>query len=187
MNTNLVLLRDRDEPIVPFNILPSSVENELPRVLESYPVADMTKKKMLAALELLGYITKACRVAGISVGTHGTWVQTDPEYANYVELAKQTFKEHVEYEALRRAIYGWWKIEYFKGEEVGRHVEYDTKLLQMFITAHAPEKFTSRIEVKQEITNVPVVIPEEQRAKLVEIYWESVKSLPATTLKESVE
>src|SRR3990167_9510700 len=120
MKDNITLLRDLEEPTILFNLLPTSVENELPIVIEQYPIVDITKRKMLAALELLGYVTKAVRVAGISATTHSEWMQNDPEYAQYVEVALQNFKDHVEYEALRRALYGWWEVEYYKGEEIGR-------------------------------------------------------------------
>lgn len=61
------------------------------------------KDRFLAAFELNGIVSYACKAAGVPRSTVYLWREQDPEFARAMEEAKEVAIESLEAEAIRRA------------------------------------------------------------------------------------
>src|SRR5690606_13869532 len=70
------------------------------------------KRKFLDAYRELHFIKAACQATGISRGTHIYWLNSDPDYAELFEYARQDVLDTLEAEAWRRGYEGVERIKY---------------------------------------------------------------------------
>lgn len=117
-----------------------------------------TKAQVLEALARQGIVSMACESAGISNDLHWKWVQTDPQYAAAVEIAKERAADKLEEEAWRRAVVGWEEPIYQGGKLVGtKHLRSDVLLIFMMKGAR-PMKYRDNSPITNINASGPVQV-----------------------------
>jgi hypothetical protein len=110
------------------------------------------KKTFLAAFAHCGRIRRAAQAAQVSWRLHYYWLEDDPDYAAAFEAAKKMAGDFLEDEAIRRAMEGWEKPVYYKGEHVDNERVYSDLLLIVMLKAAKPEKYRENVKVEAELT-----------------------------------
>jgi len=104
------------------------------------------KTSLLAAYEVCGVISHACRAAGVSRSSHYNWMNGSEDYRKRFEEARVVAAEYIETEARRRAVDGWDEPVFQKGKRVGTKRCYSDLLLVMLLNAKMPEKFRRTLD-----------------------------------------
>lgn len=102
----------------------------------------------LAALEITGVVTAACRAVGIASSTPYHWFELHPEYKYLWDESERISRDALVLEARRRAIEGTQKTVYQKGIAVGTEQVYSDNLLLALLKAKFPEEFADRFVIK---------------------------------------
>jgi hypothetical protein len=112
------------------------------------------KEAFLAALRTTGSIRAAARRAtpgNKSIdGPHSTFrmaLQRDPDFAAAAQEAMDDALGGLEAEAMRRAVEGYKRPIYQKGELVGYETVYSDNMLLTLLRARAPESYSDRRDV----------------------------------------
>jgi hypothetical protein len=71
------------------------------------------------------------------------------------------FKEGIEVEIYRRAVFGWEEEVYQQGEFAGTMRKFDSRLLEMLAKRHIPE-FKERFEVEHHLPPGTLAVPMKQ-------------------------
>lgn len=95
----------------------------------------------LLKLAETGNVSKACRFAKVSRPTAYEHKNSDTEFADAWELARQIAVGLLEDEAWRRAREGWLEPVFYKGEKEGSVRKYSDTLLIFLLKAHYPERY----------------------------------------------
>lgn len=137
----------------------------MPRSTPGNRAPGITKAQQQAFLRAFaetGIIRDAAEAANIHRCTHWRWLQ-DPEYAAAYEAATAEAADRIEREALRRALEGWEEPVFQGGKQVGTVRKFDSRLLELLLKAHKPERFRERHQVDQ---NTTVTVRSELDAEL---------------------
>ena len=109
-------------------------------------------RKRLFLDELLrngGHVEKACRAAGVTRWTIGSYRDDDPEFGAQWENIQEYNVERLESEVDRRAL-GWEEEIVFQGRKTGETVtRYSDTLLMFRLKALRPERYREGPGVKQ--------------------------------------
>lgn len=93
------------------------------------------------------YVTRACKVSGVSRSTAYQWRSEDPVFAErWAEVDEQNV-EALEAEARRRGMHGTLKPVFYKGDEVGQVREYSDALIMFMLKAKRPDVYRDRAHV----------------------------------------
>jgi hypothetical protein len=97
----------------------------------------------------------AAQAAGISTRQAWEWRKKRPEFGAACDEACKIGAHVIEVEGYRRAVHGWEKPIYGRDKDgnpvlVGHERLYDTRLMEMMLRAHMPEKYSPKIQ--QEIS-----------------------------------
>lgn len=112
------------------------------------------KEAFLAALRTTGSLRAAARLASpgsrSAEGPHSTFrmaLQRDPEFAAAASEALDDALGSLEAEAMRRAVEGYKRPVYQKGQLVGYETVYSDNMLLTLLRARAPESYSERRDV----------------------------------------
>jgi len=95
-----------------------------------------------------GTVRHAAKAAGIHERTHYDWLESgDPAYADAWAAAQESFTEHLEREAARRAVDGQAVGVYYQGDRVGEELKKSDNLLMFLLKARRPEVYKDRTEL----------------------------------------
>ncbi len=114
---------------------------------------DIRKKRevFLTHLAMDGSPQRAAQNAGLGYRALRLAYNKYPDFAEQWELAKIIYAEFVaEDEVRRRAIEGYVKDVWYKGNPVGSEIQYDSGLTIAWLKANLREKYTERKETKIE-------------------------------------
>lgn len=120
--------------------------------LKSFSIRHPKKRAFLSIYSLVGNISRASKLVGISRDTHQEWKHTDPEYARAFDEAHNRSIDVLEAEAMRRAVQGVQKPVYHQGEQVGAITDYSDVLLIFLMKGARPEKYRDNYHVTSEHT-----------------------------------
>ena len=96
------------------------------------------KARFLACLRVTGQLQKSAQECGISVTTVRRHMKDDKEFNAAYDEAYGDFKEAIEAEIMRRAIYGWDEPVFQQGELAGTVRKFDSRLLELMAKRHIP-------------------------------------------------
>lgn len=88
-------------------------------------------------------------------------LQKDPAFQLAYDEAMNDFKESIELEIARRAMFGWEEEVYQQGEYVGTMRKYDSRLLEMLAKRHIPQ-FKEKFEVEHHLPPGTLAVPMKQ-------------------------
>lgn len=111
---------------------------------------DDWRPPFLEAFRKSGNVTGACRAAGVARSTVYEAREKDEAFAARWREAEDEAADLLEEEARRRAVDGWEEPVFYKGEQVSAVRRWDSRLLEVLLRAHKPEKY--RENVKHEHT-----------------------------------
>lgn len=98
-------------------------------------------KQFLDTLSTSGNIRSSAAVHGISEAAIENRRRSDPNFADAVDIARQMATYKLEEEARRRALHGVERDVYYKGEVVGKQLEYSDKLLTLLLQANDKDRY----------------------------------------------
>jgi hypothetical protein len=110
------------------------------------------QQRYLSAVAKSGTLTAGCKAARVSPHTVYRW-REDAAFAEEEAIARESFADALEQEAVRRAWRGVKTVRpiYARGEMVGEVVEteYSDALMVLMLKALRPEKYRERVETRQ--------------------------------------
>jgi hypothetical protein len=119
-------------------------------------VTEERKLKFLETLAMSGNITSAAACHGLTVNSINTEKRKDAKFAEAIEIARGMALMELEDVARSRALHGIEKDVYFKGDVVGKEIQYDNKLLMFLMQAADKQTYgknpASNISVTQNIS-----------------------------------
>lgn len=105
---------------------------------------DDARERFLTALTVSCNVTTACKAAGIGRQTAYMWRKEDEGFAEAWADALEEAVDALEQEAWRRAHDGVDKPIVYQGVVTGTYREYDSRLMEILLKAHRPEKYIER-------------------------------------------
>lgn len=105
------------------------------------------KAAWLDAFEEEIYVTRACKVSGVSRSTAYQWRSEDPLFAERWQEVDEANVEALEAEARRRGMHGVLEPVFFKGDEVGQIRKYSDALIMFMLKAKRPDVYRDRAHV----------------------------------------
>ena len=132
-------------------------------------MTDRVKAKFIAALTRTANVSQAARAAQISRKTAYARRASDAAFAEQWKEALETACDALEAEAWRRAVEGVDDPVYYQGQKTGTRKVYSTRLMELLLKAHRPQKYKERIA--SEVTGRdggPVEIRTDAGARLKE-------------------
>jgi hypothetical protein len=111
------------------------------------------REAFLGALRVVPNVSRACRLAGISISTANAAKQKDEAFAAQWLEALDEGVERMEEEAHRRAFIGYpGKPMIQNGAIVAEVTEYSDALAALLLKAHKPGKYRDNVNVTGELT-----------------------------------
>ena len=110
------------------------------------------KGRFLQLYRLTGQLQRAAQEAGISSTTVREHQKHDVDFRTACDEAYGDFKEAIESEIMRRAIFGWEEPVYQQGVLAGTIRKYSERLLELLAKRHIPE-----YKEKHEVTHTGTV------------------------------
>ena len=107
----------------------------------AHRVTAARKAAFLDRLARTGNVTAAARDAGIGQSTVYKLRRKCPDFDRGWDEALEQALAALEIEARRRAVEGWDKPVYYRGQPVGTVRHYSDKLLELLLKAHRPEVY----------------------------------------------
>lgn len=97
--------------------------------------------------------TIASQAAGVSTVTAWQWRKRNAKFAQQCEEACKIGAHTIEAEGYRRAVHGWDKPIYGRDKDgnpvlVGHERLYDTKLMEMMLRGHMPERYQPKLQAE---------------------------------------
>lgn len=92
------------------------------------------KDRFLKHLAKVGFINKACELAGVSHDAVSNWCD-DKKFADQMDIALDGIGQIAEQEAIRRGITGYDRPVFYEGKQVATTVEYSDKLMSLILRA----------------------------------------------------
>jgi hypothetical protein len=117
------------------------------------PVAEQ-KAKYLEGFAEYCTITGGCKAANVAPETVYVWREMDDEFVIKENQLRLALTDRLEQEAIRRALEGWDRPIYQRGELVGYERVFDGSLLKMLLAAYRPDKFRENINVSGTVEQV---------------------------------
>ena len=117
------------------------------------PVA-VQKAKYLEGFAQYCTITGGCAAAGVDNTTVYQWREMDDTFVLREQQLRLALTDRMEAEAIRRALEGWDRPIYQKGELCGYERVYDGSLLKMLLAAYRPDKFRENINISGTVEQV---------------------------------
>jgi hypothetical protein len=108
----------------------------------------------LAALATDGTMRTGCKDGHVRFETVLKWREHDDTFVLRENQVKSEFADALEAEAVRRALVGYDRPIYQRGELVGYERVYSDMLLKLLLTAYKPEKFRERVDVSGTVEQV---------------------------------
>ena len=99
-------------------------------------------RRFLRNFAEFGIIHKACEVSGLSASSVSNLRKRDPDFLAAFQRARESAADKLESEAHRRAVEGYDRPIFQKGEQVGVERVYSDRLLEIMLRANKPEKFS---------------------------------------------
>lgn len=119
----------------------------LERLFKVGKTRKIVKKRLLTALAESGMLTKACKKAGVTTGSHYYWLQTDPDYVAAYDLVTQIQNTVLKEEIWNRAVNGHKRPVIYKGEIVSYYMEKSDELLKFEAQARMAEYKSNNINI----------------------------------------
>src|SRR5215471_17866026 len=124
------------------NEAPENGSGEMPAIIEAeqketrlrafHHIAHSKKRRLLIAYAEVGTLRGAARLAAMDWRMHYNWLDTDNEYAESFERAKQMAADHGEDCVYERAFNGYDCQLTYKGRVTGHVIKEHSDLLSMF-------------------------------------------------------
>lgn len=105
------------------------------------------KALFLVALAEVPVIAHACKAAGVNRVTAWRAREADPEFAKAWDDAMEEGIDRAEQEAFRRAVVGYEKPVWYKGELVGTEIVHSDALLALILKGRRKATYSERKEV----------------------------------------
>jgi len=105
------------------------------------------KALFLVALAEVPVIAHACKAAGVNRVTAWRARETDPEFAKAWDDAMEEGIDRAEQEAFRRAVVGYEKPVWYKGELVGTETVHSDALLALILKGRRKKLYAERTEL----------------------------------------
>ncbi len=105
------------------------------------------KPTFLAALRELPVVAHACKAVGIERSTAYRAREADPEFAQAWDDAMEEGIDRAEQEAFRRAVAGYEKPVWYKGELVGTETVHSDALLALILKGRRKKVYAERTEL----------------------------------------
>lgn len=105
------------------------------------------KALFLVALAEVPVIAHACKAAGVNRVTAWRARETDPEFAKAWDDAMEEGIDRAEQEAFRRAVVGYEKPVWYKGELVGAETVHSDALLALILKGRRKKLYAERTEL----------------------------------------
>jgi hypothetical protein len=109
--------------------------------MESHELAHPKKAAFLAAFALTGNVTDACKLSEVPRRTHYDWLTADGGYVEAFAEAKKEAIDHLEREAVRRAVEGVEEPVFYQGMVCGAIRKYSDTLLIFLLKGANPQKY----------------------------------------------
>lgn len=130
------------------------------------------KKAFLDAFKQAGNIALACRMTGTPRIDVYRWKEKDQDFAAAFSDAEMEAVEHLEAEALRRAVHGVQRLKFGASgkpvidPETGepyRELDYSDTLLIFLLKARDPKKYArNQLELSGEVTTGLILLPQRE-------------------------
>lgn len=105
------------------------------------------KALFLAALAEVPVVVHACKAAGVNRATAWRAREADPEFAKAWDEALEEGIDRAEQEAFRRAVVGYEKPVWYKGELVGTETVHSDALLALILKGRRKKVYAERTEL----------------------------------------
>lgn len=105
------------------------------------------KALFLAALAEVPVVVHACKAAGVTRATAWRAREADPEFAKAWDEALEEGVDRAEQEAFRRAVVGYEKPVWYKGELVGTETVHSDALLALILRGRRKKVYAERTEL----------------------------------------
>lgn len=105
------------------------------------------KALFLAALAEVPVVVHACKAAGVNRATAWRAREADPEFAKAWDEALEEGVDRAEQEAFRRAVAGYEKPVWYKGELVGTETVHSDALLALILKGRRKKVYAERTEL----------------------------------------
>ena len=105
------------------------------------------KAVFLAALAEVPVVVHACKAAGVNRATAWRAREADPEFAQAWDEALEEGVDRAEQEAFRRAVVGYEKPVWYKGELVGTETVHSDALLALILKGRRKKVYAERTEL----------------------------------------
>lgn len=105
------------------------------------------KALFLASLAEVPVVVHACKAAGVNRGTAWRAREADPEFAQAWDAALEEGVDRAEQEAFRRAVVGYERPVWYKGELVGTETVHSDALLALILKGRRKKVYAERTEL----------------------------------------
>jgi hypothetical protein len=112
------------------------------------PVDQRKIDTFFAELAKTDHVGKAAEVSGLPPRTVYGWRDKDPEFAQRWQEARESFADHLEAEATRRAVAGVEKGVWHQGVRVGNEQQYSDSLLALMLKAKRAREYGDKSKVE---------------------------------------
>ena len=119
------------------------------------------KGRFLLNIRCTGQLQMSARECGVSPSTVRHHLAKDSAFQLAYQEAMDDFKEGIEVEIYRRAVFGWEEEVYQQGEFAGTMRKFDSRLLEMLAKRHIPE-FKEKFEIQHHLPPGTLAVPMKQ-------------------------
>ncbi len=112
------------------------------------PVDQRKIDTFFAELARTDHVGAALRASGLAHRTVYAWKDTDPEFAQRWQEARELFADHLEAEATRRAVEGTKKGVWHQGVCVGNEQQYSDSLLALMLKAKRAREYGDKSKME---------------------------------------
>jgi hypothetical protein len=111
-------------------------------------------EQYLEGVRQFGTLIHACQLAHVSPHTIYAWREHDETFVLRENEAQEHLTQDLEREALRRALEGFDRPVYQKGELVGYERVYSESLMNTLLRARRPDKYRENINVSGSVEQI---------------------------------
>jgi hypothetical protein len=118
------------------------------------PDTRQLQEKYLEGVRKFGTLIHACQLAHVSPHTVYSWREHSETFVLQENEAQEHLTQNLEREALRRALEGFDRAVYQKGELVGYERVYSDSLMNTLLKARRPDKYRENINIAGTVESV---------------------------------